>query len=257
MRVGLISDVHGNRIAVDAVVAHGTSRGVEAWWALGDLAAIGPDPVPTLELLVGLPGVRFVRGNTDRYVVTGDRPPPSAEDADRDPELRRVFDAVESSFAWTHDVLDRAGWLPWLANLPDRQRVVLADGTSVVGVHASPSSDDGAGITPATPAPDLQAMLASTGADVICAGHTHQPTDRRVGGGRAVNLGSVSNPVTTDLRASYVIIDTDRNGHTLRHWRVAYDHRAVLERLRHSTHPQASYIADFQLGRQVRFAAER
>jgi hypothetical protein len=189
--------------------------------------------------------------------VTGDRPPPSAEDAERDPELRRVFDAVESSFAWTHDVLKRSGWLPWLADLPVQQHEVLADGTSVLGVHASPSSDDGAGITPQTPDTALHAMFASTDADVICAGHTHQPTDRRVGDGRAVNLGSVSNPITTDLRASYVVIDGDRNGHTLRHWRVGYDHTAVLERLGRSTHPQASYVADFQLGRQVRFAAER
>jgi predicted phosphodiesterase len=49
--LGLISDVHGNRIALEAVVADGRECGVEAWWVLGDLVAIGPDPVATLELL--------------------------------------------------------------------------------------------------------------------------------------------------------------------------------------------------------------
>jgi hypothetical protein len=49
MKLGLLSDVHGNRIALEAVLADGRSHGVEAWWALGDLVAIGPDPVPTLE----------------------------------------------------------------------------------------------------------------------------------------------------------------------------------------------------------------
>jgi predicted phosphodiesterase len=42
--IGLISDVHGNGIALDAVVADGMAEGVQAWWVLGDLIAIGPDP---------------------------------------------------------------------------------------------------------------------------------------------------------------------------------------------------------------------
>src|SRR4051794_3081940 len=101
MLIGMISDVHGNRVALDAVIADGESIGVVEWWVLGDLAAIGPDPVSTLDRLAELPGVRFVRGNTDRYVVTGDRPSPHAEDVERDPSLRTLFEVVESSFAWT------------------------------------------------------------------------------------------------------------------------------------------------------------
>ena len=46
-----MSDIHGNRTALEAVIADGTDRGVERWWVLGDLVAIGPDPVGTLELL--------------------------------------------------------------------------------------------------------------------------------------------------------------------------------------------------------------
>lgn len=61
---------------------------------LGDLVAIGPGPVSTLERLTNLPGVRFLRGNSDRYVVTGDRPWPHAVDVEHDPSLRALFDAV-------------------------------------------------------------------------------------------------------------------------------------------------------------------
>ncbi len=99
VRLGLMSDVHGNEVALDAVIADGASKGVEAWWVLGDLVAIGPDPVSTLERLTNLPGVRFLRGNTDRYVVTGDRPPPYATDVERDPSLGFLFDAVEMVLA--------------------------------------------------------------------------------------------------------------------------------------------------------------
>jgi predicted phosphodiesterase len=255
--VGMLSDVHGNRVALDAVIADGVSKGVGAWWVLGDLVAIGPDPVSTLERLTDLPGVRFVRGNTDRYVVTGDRPSPHVEDVERDPSLRPLFDVVESSFAWTREAVEPGGWLTWLAELPTEQRAVLNDGTRLLGIHASPGSDDGDGITPAIPEAGLREMLADVRADVICAGHTHEPTDRRIGGQRAVNLGSVSNPITSDLRATYVIVNDDRHGHRLTHQRVDYDHDAVLERVRRSSHPAAQFIAEFQQGKQVRYPAER
>ena len=50
MKLGLLSDVHGNRIALEAVLADGGSQGVDAWWALGDLVAIGPDPVRAFDV---------------------------------------------------------------------------------------------------------------------------------------------------------------------------------------------------------------
>ena len=88
MRLGLISDIHGNEIALDAVLSDGRDLGVDSWWVLGDLVALGPDPVVTLAKLRSLPNVRFVRGNTDRYVVTRARPAPHASDVERDPTLR-------------------------------------------------------------------------------------------------------------------------------------------------------------------------
>ncbi len=257
VQLGLMSDVHGNRVALEAVVEDGRSQGVDAWWVLGDLAAIGSEPVSTLECLANLPGVRFVRGNTDRYVVTGERPAPHAEDVQRDPSLRWLFDAVESSFAWTREVISSSGWLDWLTALPTHQHGELADGTRLLGVHASPASDDGVGITPDAREPDLRRLIGDVDADVVLGGHTHQPADRWLGHKRAVNLGSVSNPITSDLRATYVILAGDRHGHRLTHRRVAYDHEAVIDRLRRSSHPQGDWIASFQRGEQVRYPAVR
>lgn len=255
MKLGLLSDVHGNRIALEAVLADGRSQGVDAWWALGDLVAIGPDPVPTLELLTSVPNLQVTRGNTDRYVVSGDRPPPYAAEVAAQPELLTQFAAVEGSFSWTRGALASHGWLDWLAELPLESRAILPDGTRLLGVHASPGRDDGAGISPDRPAAELRTALAEAAADVVCAGHTHRPTDRRIGSMRAVNLGSVSNPITDDLRASYVIIHADRQEHQVEHRRVGYDHSAVLERVARCGHPQAEYLASFQRGERILFAA--
>ena len=256
MRLGIMSDVHGNRIALEAVIADGVQQGVDAWWVLGDLVAIGVEPVATLELLTNLPGARFVRGNTDRYVVTGARPSPHRADVERDPSLEGLFDAIEASFSWTRAHVER-DWSPMLAALPTSQRLVLDDGTRLLGVHASPGSDDGPGITPDIADAELEVLLQGSEADIVCGGHTHQATNRRVGGMQAVNLGSVSNPMTSDLRATYVVVDSDRHGHRLGHRRVAYDHDAVVERCARSDHPEAGYIASFQRGEHVRYGANR
>ncbi len=257
MRLALLSDIHGNRVALDAVIADARAHGADTWWVLGDLVALGAEPVSTMETLTNLPEVAFVRGNTDRYVVTGARPFPHAADVERDPSLRPLFHAIESSFTWTRLHLEATGWIDHLASLPTAQRTTLTDGTRLLGMHASPSSDDGPGITPEIPEPELEQLLIDADADIVCGGHTHQPTDRQVGSVRAINLGSVSNPMTSDLRASYVLIDDDPQGHRVIHRRVAYDHDAVLAGLAASNHPEADYIASFQRGDQVRHPAVR
>ena len=143
MRIALMSDIHGNSIALDAVMADVHGQGsVESYWILGDLAAIGHDPVGVVERLVELPNVRFVRGNTDRYVVTGERPNPTFAAAESDPRLLPLLVDVGQSFAWTQGAITATGWLEWLAALPFEQRLVLPDGTRLLGVHASPGSDE-------------------------------------------------------------------------------------------------------------------
>jgi hypothetical protein len=72
-----------------------------------------------------------------------------------------------------------------------------------------------------------------------------------------VKLGSVSNPVTDDVRASYVILHADRGGHLVEHRRVSYDRDAFLASIARSGHPAADYIASFQRGEQVLPTARR
>ena len=88
LRLACISDIHGNTAALDAVLVDVHRRSVDEVWASGDLVALGPDPVATLERLAQVRSIRFLAGHTDRYTVTGDRPPPSLEDAASDDRLR-------------------------------------------------------------------------------------------------------------------------------------------------------------------------
>jgi predicted phosphodiesterase len=220
MRLGVISDIHGNVHALDAVLADGRAQGVDRWWALGDLVAVAPDPVGTAARLEATPDLVATRGNTERYVLAGDRPPPHAPEVLADPSLMDRFVEIEAGFSWTKGAVTAGGSLPWLAALPLEVRIVLDDGTPVLGVHASPGRDDGDGITPDRPEAELRAALDGADARIVVAGHTHRPTDRTVGAIRALNPGSVSNPVIDDVRACYLILHADRHGHRVEHRRV-------------------------------------
>lgn len=257
MKIGLMSDIHGNRQALEAAVADAAEQGVSRWWVLGDLVAIGPDPLGTVELIANLSGGENISGNTERYVLTDDRPPPHPDDVIADPELHTLYGTIQRSFAWTCGALAAHGWLDWLRALPLEVRTVLPDGTAALGVHASPGNDDGDGITPHRDEEALCRDLARTHAHLVFAGHTHQPTDRVVAGVRAVNLGSLSNPITDDLRASYVVLHAERHGHSVEHRRVSYDRDAFLETVARSGHPASDYIASFQHGEQFRYPARR
>jgi predicted phosphodiesterase len=255
VQLGLISDIHGNRTALDAVVADGRTQGVDEWWALGDLVAIGPEPAAVLELLATLPGLQVLRGNTERYVLTGDRPRPHADEVRDDPDLLELFATVSASFAWTRGFLTPTGWNDWLAALPLELRTTLPDGTRLLAAHASPGRDDGEGITPDTTEARLHELLAGADADLVCTGHTHRAASHRAAAVHAVNLGSVSNPITSDLRASYVIVHADDDRTRIEHRRVAYDVDAFLARVDASGHPAADFITSFQRGEQVRHQA--
>ena len=242
-RLAILSDVHGNLIALDAVLHDVETRGgADAYWVLGDLAALGYDPAGALARLASLPNARVVRGNTDRYLVTGDRPPdaPSLAAAQADPAQLSKLVEVEQSFTWAQGYL-AGGWLDWLAALPADERLTLPDGTRLLGVHASPGHDDGPGLGPPAGDETLASRLHGCVAGVVAAGHTHRPMDRTVttnsGPVRIVNVGSVSNPSGDDLRASYALLDAGPAGYEIALHRVAYDVDAVVAAIARSRMP--------------------
>ncbi len=243
MRVALLSDIHGNSIALEAVLADVAAQGgVEAYWILGDLVALGPDPVRVLERLGSLPNAKFIRGNTDRYVAFGDRPEPSIAAAAQNPELVATLVEIANTFAWTQGMVTASGWFDWLKNLPLELNCALPDGTRFLGVHASPGRDDGPGILPGMEEATIVSSMSECAATLVCVGHTHQPSDRRVGDRHIVNLGAISLSLTDDKASSYVLLDAEPDAYRVRHRRVPYDRAAVIAQLNRIRHPGRAYL---------------
>jgi putative phosphoesterase len=251
MRLGIVADVHGNDTALRAVLDDAEQFGVDRWWALGDLVLSGPHPVEVLELLLGLPGIEMLRGNTDRYVLTGEQPSPhkTVADAVGSADLVERYAAVAAGSAWTRGVLDQAGLLGHLEALPERLELRTPSGAAVLGVHASPQGDDGPGIEPDIAEERLAELFAGCGADIVVGGHTHYATDRRVGGIRALNPGSTGLPRTLGA-ATWILLADDGDEVTVTHRKAPFDVDPVVRELRRRRHPNTEFVTGILTGRR-------
>jgi putative phosphoesterase len=242
-RIALLSDIHGNSVALDAVLAHIQAQGgVDEYWVLGDLCAIGYDPVGVLERLSALPNAIFIRGNADRFVISQDRPAPTLEEARQNPNLIAVLAEVAAGFGWTQGYLEGRGWLDWLKALPLEQRLTLPDGTRVLLVHAAPGTDDGMGLNPVLSDEELRAEIAACDEELICVGHFHAPIERHLDGRCIVNPGCISNSFHPDLSPIYAILSADEAGYQFKHYHVQYDRQAAIEAAKRTHNPGVPYI---------------
>jgi putative phosphoesterase len=179
-RLALISDVHGNGVALDAVLADVAVQEVDEIVCLGDVAAGGPQPRQALCRLREI-GCRAVRGNADRWLLDG-------LPAGRSEATRRLHETV----SWTRSQLGHHD-LAYVAALPTSVRCSIG-GLELVSVHGSPRSD----LEPllaTTSAAALDEAFADMGAHVCAAGHTHLQLLRRHGDCLLVNPGSVGLPL--------------------------------------------------------------
>lgn len=234
MRFAAIADVHGNYLALEAVIADIRVQRIDRIFNLGDMASGPLDGRRTMDMLMALDAVH-VLGNHDRYLM------------DRAPEEMGSWDRP------VHAQLD-AGHLAWLRNIPLTQVVENA----VYLCHATPSNDETYWLETVRPdgtvcmsaIADIERAAAGIPQSLILCGHSHVARAVRLGDGRMiVNPGSVGSPGYRDIvpfrhmmeagspDARYAILE-QRGGQwhvTFRH--VPYDHEAMAVLARQNGHP--------------------
>jgi len=234
-RLAVLADIHGNSVALRAVLADlARQGGADAVIILGDLAVFGPDPVGVLNLLRQIGSAFHVRGNTDRYLVEGNYP--------GQPDGSDWQSQVLAGFPWTVRELGRSG-LNFLADLPARQLLRLSPQHTILAVHGSPRSDE-ENIRADTPVAELVPMINGQAYNLLLCAHTHLPCDRMVAGRRVVNVGSVGLPFDGDPRASYALVNLRPGGeYYIEFRRVRYDIEQVVRQLVAFNHPTAEVSA--------------
>lgn len=222
MRVAVISDIHGNQIALEAVLADlQLQPPVDQLVIAGDLCLNGPCPQQVLETVQKLE-CPVIQGNVDLEIVT------------QAPEKGQK---KRSTVGWTREQIGEAG-VQYLASLPTSYCVKNPQGTDLLVVHANPLDLEVA-IFPNMPDDALEHLLGELdpGIGALAFGHLHIAYTRRWRNLLLVDVASCGLPRDEDYRAAYGILEWVDNTWEAEIRRVTYDVEAVIKQLKNSGIP--------------------
>ncbi len=223
MKIAVLSDIHGNIAALEAVLADVERHAVDAIYCAGDLVGLGPRPREVVALVrdSDLPSVK---GNHEVELiaqVTGKKP------------------ANKEHIAWTAKQLKKRH-VRFLDGLPFHLEADV-DGSRMLLLHGSPRGVYDYLFPSLTPR-SLDAKFPPDFArpDILACGHTHMPFARRVGGMLVVNAGTVGRPLDGDPRACWALIETaDGRPPRGRILRTEYDFEITLNAMKAAGYPKS------------------
>ena len=233
MRIAIVSDIHGNRTAFEAVLADLQETSPDLVLHGGDLADSGSSPTEIVDRIRDL-GWNGVLGNTDEI---HSRPESLEEFASRSSAPPSLWAAVREMAAATHAMLgdERIAWLRTLPRTLTHESIAL--------LHASPLSPwQSPG--PESSDEDLEATYGPLRRPIVAYGHIHRSFVRSIRHSQSqemliVNTGSVSLSYDGDPRAAYLLIENSKP--TIR--RVEYDLQKELQALADSRLPHLDWVA--------------
>lgn len=243
MRFALISDVHANLPALEAVLADIDTRPFDAVYHLGDLVGYAPWPNEIVELIAsrGIPGVA---GNYDSTVATSYKHCGCRYEDPVQEALSHV------SYAWTLAHVSPET-RRFLAGLPFRLDIRAGGGhqagEQLILVHGTPTLNTvyWTEERPAEFSLDMARRAGARAGDAIAFGHTHRPWHREIEGIHFVNTGSVGRPKDGDWRASYAAVTMGTGSVEVEVHRVEYDLERAARAIRESELPDefAQFLA--------------
>jgi putative phosphoesterase len=211
MRFGVISDIHGNLPALEAVCE--AMPPVDGYLCAGDVVGYNPWPAACIDRVREL-GAVTVRGNHDRAVAFDGG--------------QRFNSMAKAGVDYTRDQLGQEP-IEWLRSLPTEQFVADRE---VQIVHGHPDDPD----RYTYPAEFSDSMVPEDGS-VVVVGHTHVQEFRRFGGGIVLNPGSVGQPRDGDPTAAFAVLDISGDKPTVTQHRVSYDIDRVIEAVKEAGLP--------------------
>jgi predicted phosphodiesterase len=249
MRLAVFSDIHGNLTAFDAMLADLKAVGeVDMVWFLGDLCAFGGQPAACIERLHeveaahGEDKFRAIGGNTDRYLVTGERMKrPTIEDTDGFEKERKIRPTFDAMLNWA---LDKLSWedYEYLKKILHREVSCHAEGYGyAIGYHAIPGDDEAMSLRPDSSEDEARDALLDREGWLAIGGHTHLQMDRDLGGWRAVNVGSVGLSFDMPGKAQWGLFTFENGGVHVDLRAVPFDVDAAITAMQQNGHPHPKW----------------
>ena len=240
MRLALISDIHGNKVALEAVLDAIATEKIEHIVCLGDVAASGPQPQQTVERLKEL-GCPIVMGNTDATLLS----PQFAPTDDMFQQYSQDIDLWDSQQLSAADKAFMSTFQPTI-------EYPLDDGKVLLCYHGSPRSYNER-ILPITSEEQLDEAFSGFHAAIMAGGHTHMQMLRRYKDGLIMNPGSVGlaldrvsplDVVRNPPWGEYAIIEAEGNKLTIELHRIPFDIQAFIQTIHTCGMPHADWLAD-------------
>lgn len=237
MRIALISDIHGNAVALDVVLAALAGQQIDSIICLGDVAASGPQPCQVIERLRSI-GCPVVMGNTDDWLL-------QPEVKEKVNDFSRLLQDVE---LWGSQQLTSAD-REYLRTFQPTVEFPLVDGKMLLCYHGSPRSYR-EGIVATTPEDELDQIFAGHQAAILAGGHTHMQMFRRYKDLLLLNPGSVGLAIDRvspfeEIRnaawAEYAILSTEEGALNIEMHRIPFDLQALIQAALSSGMPHAEW----------------
>lgn len=218
MRIAVLSDIHGNLPALQAILADIEGKQVDHVFCLGDLVGYGPWPNEVIDLLRQR-DITCIQGNYDESV--GEELMSCGCDF-TDAEAARLGDI---SLNWTIDATTEEN-KAWLRELPQSLTVDLGS-CRVLLVHGSPRQNNEY-LTFDYPAEQLERFMNEDDADMLLCGHTHLAFHRQIGSKHVVNAGSAGKPKRGNPNVVYQLLELGEQV-AVTTVEVAYDYSAASQ----------------------------
>jgi putative phosphoesterase len=238
MKIALISDIHSNYIALDAVLADLKKRKeIEKIVCLGDLVGYAPYPDKIFPL-INDSKIQTILGNYDEAVAF-DKESCGCGYSDKTYEFMGKI-----SLEWTvgHTSQENKGWMK---SLP-RKVSLEVNGKKVLMVHGSPESINGR-IEPDLSEEELYAVMENANADILLCGHTHWPFHMIIKEKHIINPGSVGRPRIGSPQANYALVDIQKRC-DVRFRFVDYDYESFAKEIETSQMPKNNFAEVIRTG---------
>lgn len=245
MKIAVISDIHGNLAALDAVLEDIQSQGCDKVFVLGDYAMAGPRPSETVNWFMkklGDKNYKMIQGNTDLMIADF-----TDELYENLKEKAPIMSEALKDDVKTLNIVQK----DFLKSLPI-QLEVEEEGVKFLLVHGSPRKNN-EDILPDTLLSEVEKMLENVDANVVLCGHTHLPCGFQTSKKQTVvNVGSVGRPFTPEPKSCYLKLSVENGKCLFEHRFVDYDKDSASEVLRKRSFKGSDKLADMLLNPTVR-----